>query len=167
MIAFEKANAAKTPKATLHPNASERSAPIGIPNIVAQTIPNVSIDNAFPAFFDPVKFTELSLANAQYTGNAIAGMTRANAITPKFGAIAASVFAKPNIVSIKTNNIFRSYLEKNEVRNGPNAATVNANKVTSNPIVEILTFKSRAIEGRRPTIKNSVVRIVNPAADNK
>ncbi|MNL80185.1 hypothetical protein D3C87_2069720 [compost metagenome] len=55
------------------------------------------------------------------------------AITPMFGASAASVLARPNMISTLINSLRRSNLAKYAVRNGPKAATVKANRVTSKP----------------------------------
>ncbi|MNI60329.1 hypothetical protein D3C73_1155320 [compost metagenome] len=110
--------------------------------------------------------TAVSLASAQNTGSPSAGISRATAITPMLGARAARVLASPNRINTLINSRRRSKRAKYAVRNGPNAATVNANKVTSSPAWETLTSRSRAIEGNRPTMMNSVVSTVKPAADN-
>ncbi|MNL54838.1 hypothetical protein D3C87_1782020 [compost metagenome] len=52
------------------------------------------------------------------------------------------------------------------VSNGPVAATVKANSETSRPVWDTVTCKSRAKAGNSPTIRNSVVRIVKPAAES-
>src|SRR5476651_2057858 len=111
--------------------------------------------------------TAVSLAKAQNTGNPNAGINRAKAITQIFGANAATVLATPNMIRIEINSLRRSNLAKYAVRNGPNAATVKANKVTSNPAWGIVTSRSRASAGNRPTMMNSVVSTVKPAADNR
>ncbi len=110
--------------------------------------------------------TAVSLARAQKTGRPSAGSRRAKAMTPIFGASAARVLARPNITRMVMNSRRRSKREKYAVRKGPNAATVKANNVTSRPAWGMLISRSREIEGNRPTITNSVVSTVNPAADN-
>ncbi|MCY1361469.1 hypothetical protein D9M69_481370 [compost metagenome] len=84
-----------------------------------------------------------------------------------FGASAATVLARPNMISTEMNNLRRSKRAKYAVRNGPNAATVKANRVTSKPACGMLTSRSLAIAGNRPTMMNSVVSTVKPAADNR
>ncbi|MNP04363.1 hypothetical protein D3C76_962750 [compost metagenome] len=122
---------------------------------------------ARPAYSGPTMSTAVSLASAQNTGNPSAGINRANAITQMFGASAARVLARPNRISTEINSLRRSKRAKYAVRNGPKAATVKANRVTSRPACGMLTSRSRAMAGNRPTMTNSVVSTVNPAADNR
>ncbi|MNE51309.1 hypothetical protein D3C80_1459320 [compost metagenome] len=88
-------------------------------------------------------------------------------MTQIFGANAARVLARPNMISTEMNSLRRSKRAQYAVKNGPKAATVKANKVTSKPACGMLTSRSRAIAGNRPTMTNSVVSTVKPAADNR
>ncbi|KAG1390454.1 hypothetical protein G6F59_015198 [Rhizopus arrhizus] len=83
-----------------------------------------------------------------------------------FGAIAATALDTPNSTSTPINRRLRSTLAINAVSSGPVAATVKATSVTSRPACDTVTFRSRASPGSRPTIRNSVVRIVKPAAES-
>ncbi|MNC30147.1 hypothetical protein D3C75_784230 [compost metagenome] len=69
-----------------------------------------------------------------------------------------------NSKRMPTNRRLRSKRAHHAVRKGPKQATVKANRVTSSPAWGTLTARSRAIPGNRPTITNSVVNTVKPAA---
>ena len=88
----------------------------------------------------------VAVAKAQNTGKHRAGINRASAITQIFGASAATVLATPNMIRMLINSRLRGKRAQYAVRNGPKAATVNANKVTSSPAWDTLTFKSRAMD---------------------
>src|SRR5450830_220063 len=164
--ALANATTARMANAVRQPNMSEINVPTGMPNTVAQTMPKPIFSMARPAYSGPTMSTAVSLAKAQNTGNPSAGINRANAITQIFGASAATVLAMPNMIRMLINKRLRGKRAQYAVRNGPNAATVKANKVTNNPAWDTLTFRSRAIDGSRPTMTNSVVNTVKPAADS-
>ena len=147
--------------------ASEMSVPTGMPNTVAQTMPKPILAIARPAWSGPTMSTAVSLASAQNTGSPSAGISRAAAITQMLGASAATTLETPNMISTEMNRRLRSKREKYAVRNGPKQATVKANSVTSKPAWGMVTARSRAMAGSRPTMTNSVVSTVKPAADNR
>jgi len=165
--ALAKATAASTPKAARQPKASEISTPIGMPNTVAATMPKATIETARPARAGPASSTAVALARDQNTGSASAGTKRARAMTPMLGASAAAAFDAPNSANTPMNSRLRFTLAISAVSSGPVAATVKANRVTSKPAWDTVTCRSRASGGNRPTIRNSVVRTVNPATDSK
>ncbi|CFV94750.1 Uncharacterised protein [Bordetella pertussis] len=109
----------------------------------------------------------MALASDQNTGSARAGTKRANAMTQMLGETAARALARPNSTSTQTNRRLRSRLASRAVSTGPAAATVKANSDTSRPACDTVTCRSRARGGSRPTIRNSVVRMVKPAADSR
>src|SRR5690606_9437609 len=165
--ALAKARAASTPNAARQPKPSEISTPMGMPNTVAATVPKATSETARPARAGPASSTAVALASDQNTGRARAGTKRASAMTQILGASAASRLEAPNSASTATNSRLRSILAINAVSSGLTAATVKANSVTSKPAWDTVTCRSRASGGNRPTIRNSVVRMVNPAVESK
>ena len=164
--ALAKATADSTPKAARQPNASEISTPMGMPNTVAATMPKATSEMARPARAGPTSSTAVALASDQNTGSASAGTKRATAMTQMLGAAMASALDRPNRISTPMNRRLRSMLAISAVSSGPVAATVKANSVTSRPAWDTVTSRSRARSGSRPTIRNSVVRMVKPAAES-
>ncbi|CAB3871827.1 hypothetical protein LMG26686_03009 [Achromobacter mucicolens] len=163
--ALANATADSTQNAARHPKASEISTPMGMPNTVAATMPKATVEMARPARAGPTSSTAVALASDQNTGSASAGTKRAIAMIQMLGATAASALDSPNSTSTPMNRRLRSMLAMRAVSRGPVAATVKANSVTSRPAWETVTFRSRASPGKRPTIRNSVVRTVKPAAE--
>ena len=139
---------------------------MGMPNTVAATMPNATVEMARPARAGPTSSTAVALASDQNTGRARAGTKRATAMTQMFGAAAATALDRPKRTSTLMNRRLRSMLAMRAVSSGPVAATVKANSETSRPAWDTVTFRSRARPGNRPTIRNSVVRMVNPAAES-
>ncbi|MNR45037.1 hypothetical protein D3C85_1638470 [compost metagenome] len=78
--------------------------------------------------------------------------------------MAARALDAANTSKMPTNRRLRSKRAAQAVRNGPKQATVKANRVTSKPAWDTLTSRSRAMPGSRPTMTNSVVSTVKPAA---
>jgi hypothetical protein len=84
-----------------------------------------------------------------------------------FGAKAANPLENAKRSRVNKKSFFRSNPTTRAVRNGPTAATVRAKIVTRRPAFETVTWRSLAMEGSRPTMINSVVSTVNPAADRR
>ncbi len=90
-------------------------------------------------------------------------MNRASASTQILLDTAASALEAAKISRMTMNVRLRSRCESMAVSGGPKSITVKANSVTSKPAVEMEIPRSRAIEGNRPMMRNSVVTITKPA----
>src|SRR5260370_13640879 len=106
--ALAKASTARKAKALRQPNRSEIKVPIGIPKMVAATIPKETIEIAFPAFSGPVICTAVSLASDQKTGSISAGMKRAKTITQMLEAPAATRLESAKSKRVKIKSFLRS-----------------------------------------------------------
>jgi hypothetical protein len=65
------------------------------------------------------------------------------------------------MIMIQSNSVFRDMLEVNEVKIGAPNVTPSAYRETVNPAVVTGMCKSSEINGKRPTLINSVVPIAN------
>lgn len=165
--ALARASAASAANARRQLQVSAISVPMGMPSTVAATMPKNTSATARPSREGPARCAAVSLAMAQNTGSARAGTKRATAIVQISPATAASALAAANSSRQATNSRLRSTPASAAVRNGPKAATLKANRLTSRPAWATLTWRSAASAGSRPTMTNSVVRMVKPAAASR
>jgi len=75
----------------------------------------------------------------------------------KFGAKADSALHTENPANATTSTFLRLWREETSTRNGPQIATINANKPINQPAWDTVTPKRSTITGRMPTTPNSRV----------